>query len=307
MRAAIFAITPRGAELASTIADGLDGARIFIKGRDFARLRPMVDETFNRFDALIFIGALGIVVRMIAPHVESKLSDPAVVCIDERGRHVISVLSGHVGGANDLTRRIASMVGGEPIITTATDVEGLTAVDSFTSALGLTPQPKDAIKIINRAVLDGEKIYVTAGNTKLELIPQRLIAGIGCRRGVDCSTIAAAVESACRMIDQSVERINLLATVDVKRDEVGLLEYSARIGRPIKFFDAETLRSTVERYRLTESEFVREKIGVGNVCEAAALSCVERGRFALTKTKFDVVTVALVWERSKSFLIPNCL
>ena len=294
MRAAIFTITPRGAELASTIADGLDGSRIFIKGRDFERLRPTVDETFNQFDALIFIGALGITVRMIAPHVESKLSDP---CIDERGRHVISVLSGHVGGANDLTRKIASIIGGEAIITTATDVEGLTAIDSFTSTLGLTPQPKEAIKIINRAVLDGETIYVTAGDTKLELIPQRLIAGIGCRRGISVSEITAAVEDACRMIDQSVERISLLATVDVKRDEVGLLEYSARIGRPIKFFDVETLKRTIDRYRLEESAFVQSKIGVGNVCEAAALSSVERGRVALTKTKFDGVTVALIWEK----------
>ena len=297
MRAAIFSLTPRGATLAARIAAALDGSQSFVKGRDFDLLRPTVDETFNRFDALIFIGALGIAVRMIAPHVVSKLSDPAVISIDERGRQVISVLSGHVGGANDLARKIAGIINGEAIITTATDVENLTAIDALTSDIGVMPYPKDAIKMINRAVLEGRRVIVTDGETELELVPQKLILGIGCRRGATVESIAAAVEESCRLIDQTVERISLLATVDIKKDEVGLLEYSARIGRSIKFFDVETLRATVERYRLTESAFVKEKIGVGNVCEAAALSTVERGRFALTKTKFDGVTVALIWEK----------
>ena len=192
---------------------------------------------------------------------------------------------------------MARILGSEAVITTATDVEGLTAIDSFASTLGLMPQPKDAIKIINRAVLDGKKICVTAGDITLDLIPQRLILGLGCKRGVGCATISTAVESACAMIGQSVDRINLIASVDVKKDEAGLLEYSARIGRQIKFFDIETLKRTIERYRLEESAFVQSKIGVGNVCEAAALSSVERGRVALTKTKFDGVTVALIWEK----------
>ena len=297
MRSAIFAITPRGVELSNLIAEGLEGSVVFVKGRDFERLREIVDDTFRKFDALIFIGAVGIAVRMIAPHVESKLHDPAVISIDERGRHVISLLSGHVGGANELARRIASIINAEPIITTATDVENLTAIDAFTSEIGMTPVPKDAIKAINRAVLEGERVFVTAGNSTLELVPRKLIAGIGCRRGVSCSAIESAVSEACRRIEQPIARIDLLASVDVKSDEVGLLEFSARLGREIKFFDVETLRSIVRQYRLQESDFVREKLGVGNVCEAAALACVSRGRFALTKTKFEGVTVALLWEK----------
>ena len=280
--------------MALRLGVALDGSKVLIKGRDFERLRPTVDETFGKFDALIFIGALGIAVRMVAPHVESKLSDPAVVCIDERGRHVISVLSGHAGGANELTLRLARLLKAEPIITTATDVNELPSVDWLE---GLRPFPKDAIKLINRAVLEGRRVVVTDGQTELELVPRKLIAGIGCRRGISTEQIACAVEEACRMIEQPIERIDRLASVDVKRNEIGLLEYSARIGRPISFFDVETLRATIERYGLNESAFVRDRIGAGNVCEAAALSCVERGRFALTKTKFDGVTVALVWER----------
>lgn len=294
MRAAIFSLTPRGAMLAERISSALDGSQSFCKGRDFDRLRPLVDDTFNRFDALIFIGAIGIAVRMIAPHVVSKLSDPAVVCLDERGRHVISLLSGHIGGANELARKIAALIDGEAIITTATDVEQLPAIDSLD---GLTPVPKDAIKMINRAILEGRRVIVTDGETELELMPRKLIAGIGCRRGVSSDEIATAVDAACAMIDQSSARIDRIATVDIKKDEAGLIKYAATLGREIKFFDVATLRATVERYQLAESAFVKEKIGVGNVCEAAALSSVERGRFALTKTKFDGVTVALIWEK----------
>ena len=298
MRTAIFSITERGAEIADKISNKLDGCTIFIKGRDFEKLRDVVDDNFNKFDALIFITAAGIAVRMIAPHIVSKLSDPAVLVCDERGQHVISLLSGHVGGANDLTLKVAEILNGEPVITTATDVENKIAVDSFALKLGLKPEPKNAIKIINSAILKGEPVFVTAGDTVLNLTPLRLIAGIGCKRGTLKEVIEAAVAESCRRIEQPVDRISLIASIDIKNDEIGLIEFAASIGRNIKFFDVDTLRKTIERYNLSESEFVKKNIGVGNVCEAAALSCVERGKFALTKTKFAGVTVALVWDKS---------
>ena len=128
MRIAIFSVTNHGAELAEKIFINLDGCRNFIKGRDFDRLSEIVDDTFNKFDALIFITATGIAVRMIAKHIESKLTDPAVLVIDELGQHVISLLSGHVGGANDLTLKIAEIINAEPIITTATDINNKIAI-----------------------------------------------------------------------------------------------------------------------------------------------------------------------------------
>ena len=294
MRKAIFTITEKGNLIAQKIADNLSGCKIFIKDRDFKRLRDVVDENFSKFDALIFISATGIAVRMIAPHIVSKLSDPAVIVCDELGNHVISLLSGHVGGANELTKKIAKIVNGEPIITTATDINQKFAVDSIA---GLRPEPKEAIKVINRAILNGERVYVTAGDTVLNLIPCKLIAGIGCKRGTSKELITNAVIEACRKIEQTIERIDLIASVDLKRDESGLIEFANSIQREIKFFDIETLQKTIEKYNLSESEFVKNNIGIGNVCESSALSCVESGRFALPKTKFKNVTVALVWEK----------
>ena len=297
MRKAILPVTEKGVELAKKISAEV-GGQIFIKDRDFDNLKNFVAEIFAKFDALIFICATGIAVRMIAPHIVSKLSDPAVVVIDERGKNVISLLSGHVGGGNFLTQQIAEILNANSVITTATDVEEKISADSFASQLGLTPVPKDAIKIINSAILRGEEVFLTAGSTKLNLIPQNLICGIGCRRGTSAEKILSAVEESCKKISQPVERIKIFASVDLKADEVGLLDFAKKIQREIKFFSVEDLQKKVVEYKLQESDFVKKNIGVGNVCEAAALCCVRRGKFALTKTKFDSVTVALLWEEN---------
>ena len=294
MRIAILAVTEKGIELAEKISEGV-GGQIFIKGRDFERMKIFVEEIFTKFDALIFICATGIAVRMIAPHIVSKLSDPAVIVIDELGRNVISLLSGHVGGANDLTLKISAQIGANPVITTATDVEEKFAADNFASKLGLIPEPKDAIKAINTAILRGEEIYLTAGDVRLNLIPKNLICGIGCRRGVSIEKISNAVNDACKIINQPIERIKIFATVDIKRDEKSLIDFVKNLGRDIKFFNVNELAEKILEYKLDESDFVKKNIGVGNVCEAAAL-CVAKGKFALPKTKFDEVTIALLWE-----------
>ena len=131
----------------------------------------------------------------------------------------------------------------------------------------------------------------------MNLLPQRLIAGIGCRRGTSAEEISLAVESACKKINQPVERINLLASVALKKDECGLLNFAVQKNLEIKFFSIEELAKKISEYKLEESDFVKKNIGIGNVCEAAALCCVKAGRFALTKTKFEKVTISLLWEK----------
>ncbi|MBQ7630815.1 MAG: cobalt-precorrin 5A hydrolase [Selenomonadaceae bacterium] len=295
MRIAILALTEKSFELAEKISATI-GGKIFVKGRDFEQMKIFVEEIFTKFDALIFICAAGIAVRMIAPHLKSKLTDPAVIVIDERGRNVISLLSGHVGGANDLTLKISEKICANPVITTATDVEEKFSADNFASRLGILPEPKDAIKAINSAILRGEEIFLTAGNVRLNLTPKNLICGIGCRRNVSEEKISRAVHDACQIINQPVERIKFFATIDIKRDEQGLIDFAKNLGREIKFFTAAELSKKILEYKLDESDFVKKNIGVGNVCEAAVLCSVARAKFALPKTKFDEVTIALVWE-----------
>ena len=296
MRTAIISLTAKGADLAEKISEKL-GGQIFAKGKDYTKLAELIEEIFGRFDGLIFICAAGIVVRMIAPHIVSKLSDPAVLVVDEQGQNVISLLSGHVGRANELAIEIAAAIEANPVITTATDVEGKISVDAIASRLGLVPEPKEAIKAINAAILRGEEVFVTAGDVRLNLIPQNLIAGIGCRRGSSSLKIFEAIERACAMIHQPIERVKLLASVDAKKDEAGLVSLAEAMGLEIKFFSTSELQKKINEYKLEESKFVTRSVGVGNVCEAAALCCVENARFALPKTSFKGVTVALLWEK----------
>ena len=119
---AIIQISEAGSEIASTLQRQLRAEMI---------LRSEVGKLWKTFDAFVFIGAMGICVRTIAPYIKDKHEDPAVVCIDSLGKNVISVLSGHVGGANDLTRQVAAIIGGREVITTQSDNAGLWALDTF--------------------------------------------------------------------------------------------------------------------------------------------------------------------------------
>lgn len=362
MRAAVFALTDGGAALAAHLCAALDGeAQLYLPERlsgststaghtaYFAHLSAAITTAFSRYDALVCVMATGIVVRTLAPCVRSKLYDPAVIVFDEQGRHGISLLSGHVGGANDLTRTLCAAVGADPVITTATDVTGVLAPDAVAARLALRPVPKSAIQVLNTALMAGEEVHyyidsdlpqaafyeaqlreqeigarlfrgavppadgascrvvivgaehvpATAEERTLYLVPRRLIAGVGCRAGVTEAQILRALTEACGMIGREPSAIDLFASTEVKRNEAGLLAAARTLGREIVFFPQEALRQMIEDYGLTESDFVRKTIGVGNVCEAAALCAAgaEGGRMALGKTVFGKVTVALLWEK----------
>ena len=129
MKTAIIVISEAGIALAKTLEQELPESEIFSTGTDtdchsISNLQEAVPEIFHKFDAIIFIGAMGICIRAIAPHIEDKHKDPAVVCVDSTGRYAVSVLSGHIGGANGLTRYVASILGAEPVITTRSDRTG---------------------------------------------------------------------------------------------------------------------------------------------------------------------------------------
>jgi cobalt-precorrin 5A hydrolase len=164
---AVWAITPNGVDLAKTISEQLSDVDIFIsdklsvkkiQARTFGALADTLSGQFRRYDRHVFIMATGIVVRMIAPLIESKLEDPAVVVVDDRGHHAVSLLSGHIGGANALAIQIADCIGANPVITTATDVNQVTAIDVLAKEKQLFIENPQSIKTVNMALLKGEPI-----------------------------------------------------------------------------------------------------------------------------------------------------
>ena len=173
---AVYACTGRGAELGERIVAAL-GGRLFLPDRfmprrratGFAALAPLVERTFSSYDAHIFIGATGIAVRTIAPHLKSKISDPAVVVLDHQGRFVISLLSGHLGGANVLAGKVAALTGGTSVITTATDVEGVPAIDVLAKEQGLAIGNPKRIKAVNAALVERRVVAVHDPEERLGL------------------------------------------------------------------------------------------------------------------------------------------
>ena len=169
---AIAGFTANGCVLAQKIANELEGARAWAPCRiaeeaglpGFDSVGAWAGEAFAQgCDGIVFVGACGIAVRAVAPYVASKMHDPAVVCVDEAGRWAISLLSGHVGGANDLARRIARIVGTTPVVTTATDVRGAFAIDEWAARRGLVIANPQLIKRVSGALLEGGHVGVCVG------------------------------------------------------------------------------------------------------------------------------------------------
>ena len=331
MTGAVFAFTERGKATARRIGALLEEAgdavlyrapeKLAVDGFEgyHGTLPDEVGALFHR-DALIFVGACGIAVRAVAPHVASKLSDPAVLCADERGRFVISLLSGHIGGANRLANRLGAALGAIPVVTTATDVNGRFSVDAWAAERGMRIGSMALAKRVSAEILTreipfcadradpgialpdglvwGEKgelgICVSVRNRKpfrdtLLLTPRALCVGLGCRRGTPQAAVEAAIRAVFDRCDLSLEAVAEAASIDVKADEPGLIACCEAHGWPLRFYSAQELAKVEGDF--SKSEFVQNTVGVDNVCERAAAA--SGGTLIARKTALNGVTVAV--------------
>jgi len=167
---AIWSITPNGLSLGTKISRAMEESLHFVSEKTvpinfstteriivFQKLAREIQKQFHRFSGHVFIFSTGIAVRIIAPLLESKIVDPGVVVIDDNGKNVISLLSGHLGGANSLTQKISKIINANPVITTATDTNRLPAIDMIAQELSLNIETPENIKHINMAFLMGEE------------------------------------------------------------------------------------------------------------------------------------------------------
>ena len=167
MNTAYFYLTDEGGKLAHKLAAAHPGD-IYNKENFKENLRA----GFGKYDSLVCIMATGIVVRILAPLIVHKTSDPAVVVLDQKGKHAISLLSGHLGGANDLAREMAAISGGEAVITTATDVAGELSFDTFAKKYDMAIENIGQLKHISGALLAGKKVNVFTNKNAKELYPE---------------------------------------------------------------------------------------------------------------------------------------
>lgn len=274
-------------------------------------------------EALLFLGSCGIAVRAVAPYVTSKLDDPAVVVVDETGRFAVSLLSGHLGGANRLAETVAELLGAVPVITTATDRRGLFAVDTWARDQGLTIVEPHRIKGISGRLLAGETVTLSGdqpiggpwppeltqadregdivlswrdpAGEGLHLIPKVLTLGVGCRRGTPWADLEAAVTDFLRDTGCHPAAVRQVCTIDLKKAEPGLLALCRARDLPLVTYSAAELAAVPGDF--TPSEFVRQVTGVDNVCaRSAKLGSGPHGKLLRGKTRYPGITLALAWE-----------
>lgn len=332
MNLAIIAFTRRGCETARRAGKVMEYecCRMFTMAKfqqpDFESYTPpltaFMEPIFSWADTILFVGSTGMAIRGIAPWVKDKKTDPAVIVIDEAGTFVISLLSGHIGGANAETRILAQKIGAQPVITTATDINGRFSVDDWAARHHVTIGSMKAAKAVAAAILErdvpmvcdfpmntypsgvvtgdtGEVgIYIGWKNcqpfdTTLQLIPRCLNLGIGCRRDTPEEAIERAVTSILGEIP--LEAVAKVASIDLKANEPGLLAFCEHHGIPAVFYTSEQLKAVPGDF--PASSFVNSITGVDNVCQRAAM--LDGKTCIIQKTAMDGVTVSLAeieWE-----------
>lgn len=332
MRIDAVAFSTKGCETAKRLKDALpeDDVRIYCKTKSdnagVERIEGSVGEwtgrAFEECEAIVFIGAVGIAVRYIAPYIRNKRVDPAVVCMDELGKWTIALLSGHIGGCNELAERIASRIGSEPIVTTATDLNGKFSVDTFAARNGMRISSMALAKDVSSKVLDGSFVgfrteipisgrfpdgIVLADSGEfgvcvsrdpgskpfdvtLNLVPMDITVGLGCKRGTDPEKMRSFVR---RVIEEDAiapQRVSAVGSIDLKKDEAAILETASGLRAPAEFFSADELNRLEGEF--SSSEFVRGITSVDCVCERAAKACGGT-EFIRRKTSEDGMTIAI--------------
>ena len=259
-------------------------------------------EAFADADALLFIGACGIAVRAIAPLCRDKAADPAVLVMDEMGRHIIPILSGHIGGANDLALLLAERTGAEPVLTTATDVRGVPAIDSWAMKNDCAIENKAAIQAVSAAALAGKSVGVAITEREIRppfpvtlfLRPRTLTLGVGCKRGTDAAHLEDCFRAFLHENGVSPLSVRAVATIDVKKDEAAILALCEKYRFPLQTYSAAELNAVPGVF--AHSDFVMKTVGCGCVCERAAV--MTGGRLLVGKTAMQGVTLALAGEEN---------
>lgn len=333
MKIAIISVSEKGKELAICIKEKLDNDSTIIKTDLFHKnVKKYFPLLFNEYDAIIAIMASGILIRSIASLIESKATDPAVLNIDDNGNFVISTLSGHLGGANRLTNKIAKLISATPVITTSTDVNNKLGIDVIAKDLFLSVNDTKEILFFNKAILEGRELSLTVNSNKnfnylfdyltkntleinvsikfsskiktdeihvtlddhiLILKERKIVAGIGCRRGKECEKIYHGLKKSINDLNIDISRINLLTSAEIKKDEQGILELSEKLNIPVEFVTLDKLK-LFQSNDITKSEFVKSKFGIWGVCEPSALIMAGfESKLIYKKTSYDGVTISI--------------
>jgi cobalt-precorrin 5A hydrolase/precorrin-3B C17-methyltransferase len=318
MTTTVLAATAAGRALARALASHLGGD---IGGGD---LKRDLADAWTRSHTIVLVMATGAAVRLIAPHLAAKHTDPGVVAVDDTGTFAVALAGGHEGGANELAERVAAFLGATPVVTTASERHAVPSVGALGAAWGaraegdvaavggalvssravyllrevrapLEPLGGDVTEVDDVADVptDAPLVWVTdrlaerPGPTVL-VRPPSLVVGVGSSRGVTADEVGALVDEVLCDAGLSPRSVTLVATVDAKADEDGILAAADARGWPVVTLAADHLAATAVP---NPSKVVRAAVGTPSVCEAAALHL--GGQLLVEKTRSAMATVAV--------------
>ncbi len=322
MKIGIISFTEKGNKLAHKIQGELSEHAISCVcgfGSEKIDFKQWTKEQFESSDGIVFISAMGICVRAIAPYIQSKTKDPFVILLDELGRNCVSVLSGHIGRGNKVTEMIANKIESNPVITTATDINHIFAIDNFAIERGYAICNPHCIKEVSSKLLRCEKVIVKSefklsnlppnvveakgiekadviitykedlAENSLILIPPVLHLGMGCRKDKDSAQVLHFVEEILKEYQLSKKAIKDLGSVELKKEEKALIELADSFEIGTHFFTVETLNEVEGEFE--SSDFVKKTVGTDNVCERSALKLGQK--LIVKKQKKNGMTIAV--------------
>ena len=341
MKIRIITFTEKGAELSIRVKEALGGHETELCLRGKAQgvdvpaepLDEICRRAFEEETALVFISAMGIAVRSVAPFVKDKLTDPPVIVMDELGMHVIPVLSGHMGGANSLALEIAEATGADPVITTATEINEAFSVDLFAKENGLRMVNRDGIAKVSASALKGKPITISikdyppleavdvliadaldamdkAGADEgaqaespaaenlatIRLCPGRYAVGMGCRKGKSSDEIREFAERVLAENVVDAAEVGAIATIDIKAEEPGIKALAEYWKVPLITYEATLLEKVQGDF--ASSEFVKKTVGVDSVAERSAVLAAGSGsKLIVRKQAENGMTIAVAEKR----------
>ena len=324
MKLAVITVTEKGVRNGLRIKEKIDcdvfTISKFMKEKTLLienGLQNFFEKNLLKYDTFLFITASGIAVRTIAPFIKSKDKDPAVLTMDEEGNFIISLLSGHLGGANEAAKILGEITGAIPVISTASDVSGKIAVDTIAMKINGKLESLESAKKVTSLIVTGKEVdikvpenmenenpqgVILISNRKnieiAKIIPQNIVVGIGCKKNKEAEKIIDAVKNSFEKLNLCEESIRIFATADIKENEAGIIGTAEYFGKELKIISREDIQKIENNFET--SQFVKKSIGVGAVSAPCAfIEGKGKGKFLAEKLKYEGITISIFEEETK--------
>lgn len=316
----VISVTKKGDILAEKLKENLN-CRVFLKSKEDKDLKSVTKEFMQELEGVIFISSTGIAVRLIAPYLKSKAKDPAVVVVDVNNNFTISLVSGHLGGANRLTSKVAKILNNIEVITTATDGMNIVAPDMIAKENDLVIDNLKICKDVAALLVNGKKVYfndekdiistpkgyikekeirddmilvtnklnIQKKNNLLKLVRKDVVLGIGCRKDTDEKKLREFVLKVLEENNYDKRSVIKIGSIDVKKNEKAIISLAKYLGCEFITFNKHEINSVDEDYE--GSNFVFKTVGVRCVCEPVIY--LMDAKVKVKKIKYEGMTLSI--------------